>query len=430
MSLKLWMWLGIGWLLAACAGAPEPVATEHLITNTSTSAQLITPTLEPPPQPTSAPIQPVTLSLWFPVALAPLDNVDAAELLSEQISRFRGGDAQTERVTVDFRLKTADQEGGIMATLRTASAVAPGAMPHVTLVRRSDLVAAVEAGLIVPIGEGSSTARAVLANYAPIVQRLGRVDGILYGLPYNIDVQHVVYAGDTAPTTMFAAELTDSLPILFPAGATNTISDVLLAQYREAADMLDDDQLTLDVDPLRIVFTYYERAVEAGLIDAAVLEYTQPADYADLLASGDVAGVVTSSMYLNMGDQVLYAPLPTQSGAGATVVDGWMWVITTRDVEEQALALRFIGWMMDVERQAAYHQAIGVLPSQTNALNRWSDADYAVFVEGLLEQGTLPLVDGDSANRARAIASAFAAVLAGRESAITAASEVASQLNP
>jgi len=428
MVLKILI-AGVFWVLTGCVGAATNATNTDAVEVESreriTTQIQITPTIDLTPQPTLIAPQPSTVALWFPETLAPLDNVEAAEMLSQQISAF-----QNEGVAVDFRLKSVDDVGGIMPTLRAASAVAPSVLPDLTLLRRSDLVAAADAGLIVPINERAIAA--ILGNYAPIVRSLGRVEGVLYGLPYNLDVQHlagtmVFTAGD------FDAVLESSTPLIFPAGATNTISDVLLAQYREAAGLLQDNGLEIEIDSLRTVFSYYERAVNAGLIDTTVLEYTEPDEYADLLISGNVAGVVTSTLYLDLlheddGENLSYASIPTVSGEGTTLVDGWMWVITTRDAGEQAVALRFISWMMDTERQAAYHQLIDRLPSQETALSLWEDADYAAFVAGLLAQGTLPLVGGESAITARAISSAFASVLAGRESAVTAAGDVLRQL--
>ncbi|MBK8030364.1 MAG: hypothetical protein IPK17_12845 [Chloroflexi bacterium] len=224
--------------------------------------------------------------------------MDAAELLSEQISAFQLDSAAS--VSVDFRLKSVDDVGGIMPTLRAASAVAPRVLPDLTLLRRSDLVMAADAGLIAPIRESANSA--VLSDYAPIVNALGRVDGVLYGLPYDVDVEHLV----GVPSALnglgadFDTFLDSDVPLLFAAGATNTVSSVLLAQYREAAGLLSGGSLQVEIDPLRRVFTYYERAVDEGLVDTSVLEYTLADEYADLLTSGDVVGVLSSAQYLDL----------------------------------------------------------------------------------------------------------------------------------
>lgn len=435
LLLKLSL-LGAFCLLTGC-GTPNAAHLRSGETETNlVSTQLITPALLLTPTVTEmtnslpTPTVPAIseLSLWFPEPLAPLNNSAATVLLAQHIDSF---EITAISVTVDFRLKSVADVGGLMETLRAASAVAPSVLPDLTLLRRADLVAAVDAGLIAPISEGDNTG--ILSNYAPIVDALGRVEGVLYGLPYTVEVEHLVGQGVAPWMADFAALLNSDLPMVFPAGAPNTVSDVLLAQYREAAGTLNEVGLRIVYDPLRSVFASYEQAVSAGLIDPAVLDYTTPSDYAELILSGERAGVLPSTLYLALrqregGAALTYAPIPTLSGAGTTVVDGWMWVITTRDAQSQAVALRFIRWLMQPERQAAYHALIATLPSQTAALNLWTDADYAAFVEGLLLQGTLPLVGNDTAIRARILSSAFASVIAGRQSADAAANEVQRQL--
>jgi ABC-type glycerol-3-phosphate transport system substrate-binding protein len=48
-----------------------------------------------------------------------------------------------------------------------------------------------------------------------------------------------------------------------------------------------------------------------------------------------------------------------------------MWVIVTQDPEQQALAGRFINWMMNAERHGTFAQAVSIPPTQRNALRRW-----------------------------------------------------------
>ena len=117
MRLRLFA-VALVWVLAGCAGPSAQQPTEILATET-----ISTPTPLPPTsvavataEPTAS--GPLTLHIWWPEPLAPIDNQDAADLLSEQISAFQ---AANRDVTVDFRLKKAQDVGGIMSTLRTAS---------------------------------------------------------------------------------------------------------------------------------------------------------------------------------------------------------------------------------------------------------------------------------------------------------------------
>ena len=88
--------------------------------------------------------------------------------MHEQISAFQTANPDVE---VEFRLKKAQDVGGIMSTLRAASLVAPGALPDLTLLRRSDVLAAAQAGLIMPMDDRAEAP--VLDNLHPMVARWG-----------------------------------------------------------------------------------------------------------------------------------------------------------------------------------------------------------------------------------------------------------------
>ncbi len=400
------------------------MVTETISSPTPAPSPSVAPATEEP-----TPEGPVTLTVWWPEPLAPIDNQDAADLLSEQISAFQ---AANRDLTIEFRLKKAQDVGGIMSSLRAASLVAPGALPDLTLLRRSDLLTAAQASLITPIDERAETA--ILDNLHPRVSALGRFNDRLYGLPYNVEVQHIAYQRDLydAERWSFANVLSRQLEFVFPAGRATSLSEVFLAQYRSATDTLDGSALSVDADQLRSLFRFYQQAVEAELIDPIVLEYIVPSDYRTGLLSGEIpAGVVTSTLFLEMigvGALLDFAPIPTASGTPTTVVDSWMWVVTSAEAEQQANALRFLNWMLDVERQGLYNQAIYMLPSQRSALRQWEDADYATFVDELLADATLPLSESAGSLTARVIQSALASVISGQRSAEEAAQDVIMQL--
>lgn len=412
-------------MLAACTTQSAPptatLETEPISTPTSASISVVQATAEPTAS------GPQALTIWWPEPLAPIDNQDAADLLSEEISAFQ---AANPDVTIEFRLKRAQDVGGIMSTLRSANLVAPGALPDLTLMRRSDLLAAVQSGLIVGMDERAG--EAILNNLHPTVEALGRVNDRLYGLAYNIEVQHMVYQAGiyTLDRWSFANVLDQKASFVFPAGRANSLSDMFLAQYRAATGTLESSTLTIDADSLLELYQFYRDAVDAGVLDPIVLEYIVPDDYRAGLAAGTIpAGVVTSTLYLKLDGEALdFAPVPTESGQPTTVVDGWMWVLTTPEAEQQALALRFVNWMLDTDRQGRYNQAIGMLPSQRATLRQWQDPSYATFVDMLLNNGTLPLGETSSGMTARVIQSALASVISGQRSAAEAVQDVLAQL--
>ena len=144
--------------------------------------------------------------------------------------------------------------------------------------------------LIAAIDEEAEAA--VLDNLHPRVTALGRFNDQLYGLPYNVEVQHIAYQDGlyTPDGWDFAGVLEEDMAFVFPAGRATSLSDVFLAQYRSTTATLDSAALNIDADQLRALFEFYEQAVSER--HPIVLEYILPDDYRSGLITGDVpAGV-------------------------------------------------------------------------------------------------------------------------------------------
>ena len=414
--------------LAACGPSTAPLtpAADVQLTDTPTPAATVTPTLAA----TSTPA-PAVLSIWWPEPLAPLDNSDAADLLSEQISGFQA--AQGGNVQVDLRLKREGDLGGIMATLRAASPVAPGALPDLTLLPRSDLLVAVPDGLVFPL-EGLVSS-AVLGDLFEPALRLGQVDSTLYGVPYALAVEHMAYhrVGETPLSWRFADVLARGTPYVFPAGPPAGISRALFSQYLDAGGTLDaSNHLVLDAEALGTVLVFYQEAAAAGVLSPAVLGYARPTDYHADLATGVLdAGVVSSTLYLALleeGSGLQFGPLPTESGGRASALDGWLWVLTTASADRQALAARFLNWMMNASRQGQYTRTVRMLPSQRAAFQQWPAAPYTAFARELLAAATPYLADNANQAAARALQTAMVEVISGQKDAAAAVEGVLDQL--
>lgn len=389
----------------------------------------------PPPTPirvdtTSEPdsnISP-TLRVWWPDALEPSGNEKAALMLADYVDTFR---ATIPELTVELRMKKSQDSGGIFDTLRTANTVAPAALPDITLLRRSDLLAAVEAGLIQPM-QGQVTS-AVLGDLYPAALDLSRVDGTLYGLAYALDVEHIAYRPVVLSGNfeLFTDVLKDKQKFVFPAGVTEGLSDVLYLQYLSAGGSINDlVQGKPNADALLIVLNFYKQAVDDGIIDPSVLDYARPEDYLFQLAQGKFdAGLITSTQYLNLltnGQSLEAAPIPLADGEPSTIVNGWMWVVVTKNKDQQVLALRFIEWMMEANRLAAYSQQINMLAARRAAMRLWEAGTYTDLANRLLANARLPLTDGD-AGALRAMENAMAAVIAGQRTPQEAVNDVVEQ---
>jgi ABC-type glycerol-3-phosphate transport system substrate-binding protein len=411
----------------ACAVVPGPAQTSIPAT-TSPS---------PAPSPTATVIQaveatpqgPETLTLWLPDVLVTTTNDDTPDPLSAQITAFSEAN---ENVNIEIRRKLVREVGGIMPTLQTATSVAPGVLPDLTLVRRADLLAAVADGLVEPMEGMVSTA--IVGDLFGAALDLGQVEGTLYGLPYALEIEHVIYNLEVAPSTSsLDAYLTDEIAFLLPVGSAGSLNSVFLTQYAAAAPRdVTGGTLAVDEETLLALFQYYEQAAAEGFIAADVNTYARPTDYRPLLNSGDYgSAVVSSTLYLELAanqPDLAVATIPTLNGEPATSLDGWMWVITSNNPTRQNLTRDFLNWMLDTDRQGEYVRSLNLLPSQRTALRRWYDEDYANFVLSMMPNANPPYISTANSAVARAVQTGLVAVVTGERTAEQATQDVLSQL--
>jgi ABC-type glycerol-3-phosphate transport system substrate-binding protein len=422
-------------MLVACGPAAstsniaENVTAELIRTDTPVAVAQ-EPTLAPSPTLEPTPAALPSMVIWWPEPLAPLNNAEANELLSEQISAFK---ASQGNIDVQLRRKLENGVGGIMSTLRAASPVAPGALPDLTLMRRSDVTSAAQAGLIYPL-EGLISSSISNDLYRAALS-LGQVNDQLYGLPYLLEVQHMAFnPQEQTPPSRFEDILEQQVSFALPVAQVDQINNVLMVQYLDAGGTLPTGETTtLDTDALFATLHFYEDALGQGLIDPAVVNYVSAADYqADLLDGTLGGGLVNSTQYLNLiqsGATLEFGPVPTVSGSIVGEVDGWMWVLTTSSADRQALAGRFLNWMLSAERQVEYSQAVNMIPSQRTALQTWEDSPYIRFLRQLLNNALPPVSDSEGGAIIRSVQNALVAVLSQTSTADQAVQDLMERLS-
>jgi ABC-type glycerol-3-phosphate transport system substrate-binding protein len=379
-----------------------------------------TPTPEPVPQ---------VLKIWLPDVLAAPDNAEVQTLLANQTAEFAATHAN---ITIETRLRSVGNTGGIMSTLRTGSLVAEDALPTLTLLRRQDLVLAELAGLLHSM-EGMIPS-AVQGDLNTALQ-LGQVHGELYGVPYMLELQHVIYRPDSSldySSWSYDALLQRNQPFVFAGGRVGALSDVVLLQYLAAGGTLSrDGQLELNADALRTTLNFYENASDLGMITGAAMNFLSENDYLTAFINGDyAAGVFTSTQYLLLyqdDNGLQIAPIPTASGQTTGVLNGWMWVLIAQSPEQQQLAVEYILWMLDPVRQAAVAEAVHMLPSRRSALATvLGEMDNAPYTS-LLDNALLPITESEGGTLARTMQDALSSVLTLEQSAAQATEFVLSQ---
>lgn len=378
----------------------------------------------------------LTLKVWMLEDLSTLSDAPGAGTLRDQLAAFE--DMQPG-VEVDVQAKGVSGRGSAIDYLRTAPPVAPSVLPDVVLLNRSALVEAARSELIVPWETvADETLLAMDEDFYPPAARLGRVDGVLFGLPYMLEVRHAVYretAFEDAPPITYEDILNDAddaPTFLFPAALTGGVNRTTLLQYLAAGGRLADEEgnPVIDASALGVVLAFYEEARDAGVLDPGVLQLSSTEDTWGryVAGEGDVA-VVSSRPYLAgraEGGGAALSSIPTAGGEPITLVTGWSWALVTTDPARQAAASALMVWLLEPVNHGVYAQAAGYVPSQPGALAVWgSDDPYVALVSDLMPVAVLPPDPATDSTLGVAMQDAVRDVLLGRASAQEAASAAA-----
>ena len=182
---------------------------------------------------------------------------------------------------------------------------------------------------------------------------------------------------------------------------------------------------------------FYEDLISAGLVSEDVLSIQSPATYlTDFISRDDrlQLAIFSVSDYLTMIQQheakLLATEIPTADANGSSILNGWLWVLITPERSRQALAARFIEWMMEPTFHAAIARSLYHLPSQPailpDSLPATVDMD---FFARLLEDSVLPLPEGEGGVAPRLMQDALNQVLHANASAVRATQNALSQFD-
>lgn len=392
-----------------------------------------TPTPVSPAEGDEAPEE-IVLTAWMPESLAPTSDTPGGGQLMAQIEAF---EERHPDVEVETYPKLTTGTGSTLDYLRSAPAVAPDILPDIALVDQEALLQSAHEGLIVPLG--ALVEPALIEALYPAAVELGTVDGELVGLPYTLQMQHLVYRETLFddPPNSFEAVLESPVPYIFPAGTLSSVNRTTLTQYMAGAGALVDDegQPVLDVNVLTDVLTFYAEARDEEVLDPVLLQMSDPAVSWEMF-NGRQAGLstVTSTAYLTARETLRSTGvtwIPTADGEPYALISGWMWVIVTEEPDRQAAAMELIEALMDPVNQGTYAEAVNWLPSQPSALGVWGDDDpYAEFADRVLERAaplpepSLRLAVGE------AMQDAVTQVLLDGTDPFQAASQAAQSVNP
>lgn len=367
--------------LLGCAAAETPTP-EASLPPSPTVAQSPTPS----PSPYTAPSG-ITLTLWTTESFIPSPDTPAGEVMEGIYQGFR--EAHPD-IAVQFVPKRPYGKGGILDFLLTASAVAPQTLPDLVTIDLSQVDLLLGKEILQPWDR--LIPEEVADDLLPRIRQAGSKGDQLVALPFQVDIEHLVYAPsliDSPPRTwdgLRSQETTYSFPA---GGEEGAVNDSFLIQYLALGGSLVDEEGNPDLDGevLTQVLEFYRDGYETGYISPSVLEMESLDDSWTLFKEGGVAMANVSSQHLLMeGAGLAYAPLPTKNGAQATMARCWAFMLLTPDPRRQAAATEFVKWFLAPENLTAWAQTSGHLPPSRSALRlAIEDTAYRLFVRRQME---------------------------------------------
>jgi multiple sugar transport system substrate-binding protein len=328
----------------------------------------------------------MTLTVWLPDSFVSYAPDLSSSMMERQLTDFASNHPDTY---VTVRLKRASGAGGLLDLLRTASPVAPSALPDVAVLNLTDMQTAARLGIVQPLDSWLATG--LIEDFFPFATSSGQVDGKWYGMPYAVDLEHMAYDTReftaTVPLT-WTQIVSEDVSYLFPMGSTSSVlPNAVVVQYMANGGTLTDarGQPMLDEAPLADTLAQFLEAYQTGVIPPDALRFTSTDETWPIFLAGQASLCnVRASQYLTVEKTVPwlgYAPLPARTGPARPLARGWSFVLITRDPARQPRAASLIMWMLAADNSAAWTQSVGLLPTRHSALDQWVRTDpYIVFL--------------------------------------------------
>jgi multiple sugar transport system substrate-binding protein len=383
------------------------------------------------PEPTRTP----HLTLWTVEAVSPQADGEAGQIFGNGLKAFEN---TYPDIPISVVLKNENGKGSVLDYLRTASPVAPSLLPDLVVLNTGDLAQAARAGLVVPL-EGLISS-ALRNDLLPATRAAGTVDGQLVGIPFEMDVEHLIYNTNkvVSPPILWTDVISANTTYVFPAkGKNGLVNDAFLIQYLALGGRLQDDEGRpfLDEQAVQAVLDYYRRGVENGVIPPAVLTVDAPSDvWPDYVAAQVGMAHVNSRLFLEERDvlrSTQFAAIPTRDGTLLTIGRGRVLAIAAHDPGQQAIAARLIEWLMAPDNNAAWSGATASLPTRYATFKLIGEDDpYWPFLQSQLEVAVPPPAFPEYDQMGRILQQAVVEVLNGEASPEEAATAAVDAITP
>lgn len=288
-------------------------------------------------------------------------------MLADRLTEF---ESQHSDLQIEVRIKQAEAEGDILNALSVTSAAAPGALPDLVLLSRSDLELAALLGLLHPI-DGLSTALED-PNWYAYAQQLGHIQNTGYGLPVLGDTLVLIYYPELGQLVAWDDVLATEGNLVFRAG--NPRSLVGLSLYASAGgEVLDAEGLPmLDQEVLTRVLTFVQEGVSQEIFPASLANITNDAQALQIYRAANANKAIVWYLNYRPSEDGTVVPLPGLEEMSFSYATGWVWALAGANPENQQLAVELAEFLIDEDFLAEWTQATGYLPTRPSIVQ---DAD-------------------------------------------------------
>jgi multiple sugar transport system substrate-binding protein len=378
-------------VLAGCAELPLP---EWFATPVPTG---VTPPAPATPVPTgdldatpvsgetpTLPAGPVTLRIWVPPQFLPGDDTQESSLLQGRLDEFT---QRRSGVRIDVRAKAVSGPGGLLDSLSAANAAATLALPDLILLPRAELETAALKGLLYPMNGLTTTLDE--GDWYPYAQQLAHLQNTIFGLPFAGDSLVLLYRPAEIEVSLdnWDAVLELEQPLVFPAADEQAL--FTLAQYLATGAPIQDDEgrPVLDTQALAEVLAFYQLAEAAEIMPFWLTQFATDDQAWEAYHENRANLVITwTTRYLSLlpGDTAA-APIPVPGGNPFTLANGWVWALSSPQVERHPLSVELAEFLTQDEFLSEWTAAAGYLPPRASALAGWPNPALRDLADSIMQ---------------------------------------------
>lgn len=327
--------------------------------------------------PTPAPV--TQLTLWVPPEMDPKGDTEAGQLLNNRLQLFsnlHGG------IEINVRVKAASGSGGLLDALTSTSTVAPGALPDLVALNRSDLETAALKSLIFPLDRLTSITDD--EDWFGFTRDMSLLQGSTFGLPFAADAMVLVYRPVFFPEAPISWDgiINGEIKLAFAGDSDQAL--FTLALYQAEGGLIQDNQRRpmLELAPLTEVFHLIKDGADAGIFPSWLNQYQTPGQVWLGYREGESnLAVIWLSDYLKeMPADSTVAPLPALTSDLFTLGTGLSWAVATPIETRQSLAVELAEFLVDPVFISEWTASAGYIPSRPSSLESWQDVDLRTTV--------------------------------------------------